>query len=557
MINTNDSLRLPDERVRLYGLRRWSGIRESNPPLWLGKPVYYHCTNPARRPPGLRLFVVAVAVVAAFSVLTEPAHGQADARQEVYLGPEAVAQGFTLNAESRDFAFGIFPGVFTRPLTLVIQPGRIDSVPLPDGLMAVSDFWVFDIQQAEREAITKPIYLRIAYNSQTNKKRAVYIGTGAGWKKLPSWDSPDSQRIRAKLFSPSGQVVVAEDDRSQEGLASWYRSSAYPYGAANNEFPLGSHLRVTNLETGATVNVEVVSRGPYVNSRVIDLSLTAFTKVASPSAGLARVRVEPLAKDAELGTVDAIPPAVSARTALVYNPETDAVVWEKKGGVERSIASLTKLMTALVFLEHRPSFQTVVTMQTEDTPQPDPGVRLAVSPGERVTVRDLLYATLTGSANNAALALARSTGLTRDQFVATMNEKAAGLGLVNTRFVDPTGLDVGNVSTARDLAKLVDVAMDERIIRNATTRRAVSYTKLDTREVRTIKNPLYLYNRVLDDEPIYGAKTGFLNEAGRCVALEAVGDGGKTFIVIVLFSPSNTTRSQDAQTLIQWGRHLF
>ncbi len=533
----------------------WSGIRESNSRLWLGKPAYYHCTNPARRRG--RAFSVSVVLALAFaSVLARPALGQE--RIAAFLGTDALSKGFTVRSADRGILLGLGKGVFSQSLTLSIDRTTVPVAPLPTNWKAVSDFWTFTIGQDQPENPAKPIQLRLRYRSETRKERAIYLAQGTQWQRISSVDRPLAQTMAGKLTATSGQLVVLEDDRQFEGVASWYRSGKYPYGAANNELPMGSRARVTNLTNGKSVVVTVVSRGPFVQGRIIDLSHTAFAVIAPRGAGLARVRVEPLAG---AGSAAANPPSatpsVAASSALVYDPATKTAVWEKDAGKKRPIASITKLMTALVFVETKPDFQAVVTMQAEDIPNPEAGVRIALGTGETITVHDLFETMLTGSANNSALALVRSTGLTTNAFVARMNAKAAELGLANTHFDDPTGLATTNVSTATELAQLVTVAFAQSEIRQASIQPSYRYAKVNSGERRSVRNPLFLYNHLLDTSPVYGAKTGFINEAGHCVALEAIGASGKHVVVVVLGSPTTTTRSRDAKTLIDWAANRF
>ncbi len=530
-----------------------SGIRESNPHLWLGKPAYCHCTNPARR--WRRLAAVVALAGASFSLLAPTTLGQ-DTVSRVHLDADAVLQGYTLKSSDGAFSLGVPAAVLTSEAEASVQPAKIDTTPLPSGFSAVSGYWVFNLRPAQSATLTAPIQLSVRYTSETFGQRALYIGTGKSWRKLPSTDDTTRQVVSAKTSLTYGQVIVLESQSRFEGVASWYRSSKYPYGAAANIFPMNSRVRVTSLETKKSVVVKIVSRGPYVKGRIIDLSHTAFAAIASRGAGLSRVRVEPLSAQQQ-ATVPVQEPVVKAGTALIYDPATRTAFWTKGTDDQRSIASITKLMTALVVLDTNPTYETLVTMKAEDVPQPESGVRISVAAGQQISVRDLFYSMITASANNAALALARSTGLSRPDFVARMNMKAAALGLTKTIFVDPSGIEPGNVSTPEDLAKLVSLAMDQALIRKAAKRTTFTYTNVTTGQKRTVKNPVYLYNRLLDDLPIVGAKTGFINEAGHCIALVATGARGKKFVVIVLGSPTTTTRSRDARTLIEWAVRQF
>jgi D-alanyl-D-alanine carboxypeptidase len=129
---------------------------------------------------------------------------------------------------------------------------------------------------------------------------------------------------------------------------------------------------------------------------------------------------------------------LTVKSALVLEKRTGNVVFEKSAGEVRPIASLTKLMTALVFLEYNPGWDKIVTLEKTDFVG---GATLWLKKGDKVRVKDLFYAMLAGSKNNAAEALVRSTGLKREKFIELMNEKAQNWSLSNTIFYDTTGLD--------------------------------------------------------------------------------------------------------------------
>ncbi|MBU0613543.1 serine hydrolase, partial [Patescibacteria group bacterium] len=169
-------------------------------------------------------------------------------------------------------------------------------------------------------------------------------------------------------------------------------------------------------------------------------------------------------------------PSIQAETAIAIDERTGKVLYELNADKEWWIASLTKMMTALVFLETEPDFDEVFAYSSEDNAI---GGKLYVSDGETMTVRDLFYSMLVGSANNAANAIARSTGMTRDEFVAAMNKKAADLGLANTVFGDPSGLSLDNRSTVTDYAKFMQTVTDRFEILQATTAPVYSFTTIN------------------------------------------------------------------------------
>ena len=139
------------------------------------------------------------------------------------------------------------------------------------------------------------------------------------------------------------------------------------------------------------------------------------------------------------------------KSAFVMDEDTENQLFAFNESEVRSIGSLTKLMTALVFLDTAPQWDKTVTIEAADGSQG----RLNVVEGEQVAVMDLFNVSLVSSSNNATMALARSTGLPLEEFVKKMNKKAADLGLKQTKFIEPTGLDQANQSTAREIARLL------------------------------------------------------------------------------------------------------
>lgn len=237
-------------------------------------------------------------------------------------------------------------------------------------------------------------------------------------------------------------------------------------------------------------------------------------------------------------------PRIRAAAALLYNPRTDEVLWADRGLDQRPIASITKVMTALVLLDQEPELARDVVVSRRD-------VRRASTThlvrGERVTLDALLHLALIASDNAAARILARASGWGTRLFVERMNRKAAELGLRGTRFVEPSGLDERNVSTPYDVARLIAAAGEvpalSRIMRKWTHR-----LRTDRRRVN-IRNT----NRLLRSRHvIQGGKTGFINEAGYCLTALVELPGADPVALVVLGARSNAGRFREARRLIEW-----
>ncbi|HKQ57303.1 MAG TPA: serine hydrolase [Candidatus Eisenbacteria bacterium] len=238
---------------------------------------------------------------------------------------------------------------------------------------------------------------------------------------------------------------------------------------------------------------------------------------------------------------------VWARNAIVLDPTTGAVLYEKNAGASAPIASLTKLMTALVLLEQSPDFERIVTVSDREL---SGGGHTQLKRGEQVRMRDLLHMSLMCSDNVATRVLVRESGLDGDNFLARMNRKAVELGLARTRFVEFTGLDERNVSTAADIARLLRAAAENPTIHEISTMRGHDFIGLTARS-RPRPHHVSNTNRLLYGRyDIQAGKTGFINEAGYCFATWIRTDR-RDMIAVVLGAPTNATRFADVVRLVQ------
>jgi D-alanyl-D-alanine carboxypeptidase (penicillin-binding protein 5/6) len=234
-------------------------------------------------------------------------------------------------------------------------------------------------------------------------------------------------------------------------------------------------------------------------------------------------------------------PHVDARAWLVQNASTGEVLVAHAGDARVPIASITKLMTVLVALEHV-ELDDVVVVDAAAAAVGESTINLR--PGERVAVADLVEAALIQSANDAANALAIHVGGSVSGFVGMMNRKAAQLGLRDTHFVRPDGLDVaGHVSSARDVTKLARVAMHDPVIRATVKLRRADAAG------RTVAT----WNDLLGSFPgVIGVKTGHTNAAGWS-QVAAVRGRGLTVYATVLGAPTRASRNTDLAELLAWG----
>jgi D-alanyl-D-alanine carboxypeptidase (penicillin-binding protein 5/6) len=236
------------------------------------------------------------------------------------------------------------------------------------------------------------------------------------------------------------------------------------------------------------------------------------------------------------------PPSVDARAWFVQNASTGEILLAHDGRRQMPIASITKLMTVLVVLDHH-RLSDVVTVDPRVTSVGEETISLR--PGEQLSVADLVRAALIQSANDAADALALATAPDFPAFAAQMNAKAQALGLTDSHFVRPDGLDaVGEYSSARDVTQLAQDAMRNRFVRETVTE--------VTAEIAGGRT-LHTWNDLLGVVPgVIGVKTGHTAEAGWSqVAAEE--DEGATIYATILGSPTRSQRNADLAKLLAWG----
>ena len=240
----------------------------------------------------------------------------------------------------------------------------------------------------------------------------------------------------------------------------------------------------------------------------------------------------------------------SAVSAIVIDRATGKILYEKNPTESRSIGSITKLMTSLVFLEGDPNLEDQVSLQAADLRY---GGRQHLQLNDKISILDLIHASLIGSDNSATAALARISGLSLGEFIARMNEKAASIGMQNTTFVDTTGLSPNNRSVVRDLAKLIDYSMKNSIIKASTEKEHI-IIKGDSGINYSITSTNELLSSYINHSPykIIGGKTGFLPEAGYCFGVVISEDGVHEIIDVVLGSYTKHSRFQDAKALASW-----
>jgi D-alanyl-D-alanine carboxypeptidase (penicillin-binding protein 5/6) len=254
---------------------------------------------------------------------------------------------------------------------------------------------------------------------------------------------------------------------------------------------------------------------------------------------------------ADLGGFGGQAPEITAPAAVVETMDTGKVLFERKAHTRRAMASTTKIMTAVLVLESGVDLSTEVKVSAKAAGTWEPSVW--VMTGDVLTVGQLLYALLLRSANGAAVALAEDNAGTVSAFIEKMNQKAQELGMKDTHFVTPNGLDAeGHYSTAADMATIGRYAMKNEQFRKFV--RTQQYTlEIDGRQPLVINNT----NKLLGQYSwVIGVKTGSTPNADHCLVSAGVKDG-REVIAVVLGSADSATSFSESASLLQYGMDQF
>ena len=364
--------------------------------------------------------------------------------------------------------------------------------------------------------------------------------SAAAVEAVPAAERTSTSSAETAPAGAAGTNLALAAETAPAGVAganSALAAETVPAGAAGTNSALAAPAAVTGTNptpTSETVAATVTGTNSALAAETAPATAAETPAEAAPEPAAPRFR--------DVGGLRR--PRIRAAAAMLYNPRTDEVLWASRGLDQRPIASITKVMTALVLLDQEPELTRDVVVSRRD-------VRRAstthLARGERVTLDALLHLALIASDNVAARMLARASGWGTRLFVERMNRKAAELGLHGTRFVEPSGLDERNVSTPYDVARLIAVAGEvpalSRIMRKWTHR-----LRTDRRRVN-IRNT----NRLLRSRHvIQGGKTGFINEAGFCLTALVDLPGADPVALVVLGARSNAGRFREARRLIEW-----
>ncbi len=242
----------------------------------------------------------------------------------------------------------------------------------------------------------------------------------------------------------------------------------------------------------------------------------------------------------------------TARSVIAIDEGTGRVLFSKEATLARPVASLTKLMSALVWFDIDGDLNKTVKIEAVDYREGSIPYFIA---GDKVKTKNLLYAALVASSNSAVAALVRSTGISEEKFVSFMNAKAEELGMENTSFFDPIGFSAKNESTATDLFILAREAFYNPEIAHATQLLSYEFSPAGTGAVRIVRNTNRLLSGALNsgNYKITGGKTGYIEESDYNLVLKTFNkEKNKNIIAIVLGSGDKDSRFSEARKMIEW-----
>jgi len=346
-------------------------------------------------------------------------------------------------------------------------------------------------------------------------------------------------------------AVAAPASQAATGGKSAKAAKSTKKAAAKKAAP--RKAKASTQRRAATAGAKASSKSKTVARRAAPAKKTAAA--AQPNAAFQRAAFAPSSPAAgpvlTAGDMAGLhqtrdPLALKSNAAFVIDQATSQVLFEKNASFSLPIASLTKLMTALIVVEARQNMDEVLEVTSDDIDrEKNSSSRLRV--GSQMTRANMLHIALMSSENRAASALGRHYPGGLPAFVAAMNAKARALGMKDTHFVDSTGLSSHNVASARDLAKLVVAAYQYPVIRDYSThpRYAVNaggYQLNYMNSNRLVMNPAW---------EIGLQKTGYIAEAGRCLVMQARIEG-RPVVMVFLDSKGKDSRLADAGRIRKW-----
>jgi D-alanyl-D-alanine carboxypeptidase len=504
------------------------------------------------------------------SVLADETTDFLDSSVNISFSNSDLASGREVKVFDNSFQMAIPSGTstaLTGSTTLSISTSSVPAVPW--NLNQLSPVYHFSFLAYFPDTFSLSLSYTETSTLKEYKQIFLYDEEANSWKPLTSIDNYNEKYLSTDLRLSSGYVAVFSYPTVLiSGRASWYKYKGGDY-TASPDFPKGSKLRVYNLANGKFVDVVVNDQGPERNlfpDRVVDLDKVAFQKIGATRDGTIAVRVEPLEIKADssgrtLGLTKNGASAgfsLTSRSAIVLREKDNEIILEKDSNSVLPLASLTKIVAVKTFLDisdNRKHLSDKVSYKLQDeknnykycSPSESPKVKM--KEGEKITIKDLIYSSLIASTNNTVETLARVSGLTRNDFIAQMNENVIAWGATSTSFVEPTGLSPKNVTTASDYALIMAVAAKDPIVVSAATTKIYKFkTSLSSRY-----RYVYTTNDILDLSKynILAGKTGFLNEAGKCFTVRFKA-GNDNYVAVALGASTWADSYREVEDMVQY-----
>ncbi|EOV8958634.1 D-alanyl-D-alanine endopeptidase [Cronobacter turicensis] len=272
---------------------------------------------------------------------------------------------------------------------------------------------------------------------------------------------------------------------------------------------------------------------------LLSLALLLAAPLSTPALAAAKAAVSPVA---------AAEPQIASGSAMIVDLRTNEVLFSSHPDLVRPIASITKVMTAMVVLDASLPLDEMLTVDISHTPEMK-GIYSRVRLNSQISRKNMLLLALMSSENRAAASLAHHYPGGYDAFIRAMNAKAKALGMRNTRFVEPTGLSIHNVSTARDLTKLLIATKQYPLIGQLSTTREEMATFANPAYTLPFRNTNHLVYR--DNWNIQLTKTGFTNAAGHCLMMRTL-IKNRPVTLVVMDAFGKYTHFADASRLRTW-----
>lgn len=497
------------------------------------------------------------------------AEGEENRNYHINLDKNTIAKGYTVSAFDNALKLSLVPGILNESTGVEVVELNEKS-DMPWQLEKLSKVYQFEFKNKIAYDNHKPFYIQFSYATSTDLLKQVFYfdKNFNSWRPLPTIDFPKEKFVRSLIHLPYARIAVFENPNALAvGKASWYKYKSGNF-AASPDFPKGSKVRVYNVDNGKFVDVVINDYGPDRRlhpDRVIDLDKVAFQKIASLGAGIINVRVEPLSVIPDNGKTVGIHssgagvfPNFSGKAAIVMNENTGEILYDKNPTAQLPLASLTKLIAAKVFMDTQPALSKIVSYSLQDeeynykyVDNKWESARVKLKDGDTLSVEDLIYSALVGSANNAVESLVRVSGLARDEFIKQMNDSVADWGATSTKFIEPTGLSPQNVSSAFDYALITKEVFQNPIIQKASTMVSYAFTTRNTKEPHRFRNTNNLVENFTFQ--VTGSKTGYLDEAGYCLMMRAKNKNDQDIIVITMGEDTKAKSAADTKELLNYG----